>query len=126
MALDFSSQSRRAPFTDRGLDLYETPDVAVKALLRVERLPYVIWEPAAGRGAIVRVLRDYGHAVIASDIHDYGELDFVGNFLSETKSPAGVEAIVSNLHYQTHGFEENCDLEALCRRHHQVRHGRLF
>jgi hypothetical protein len=96
VALDFSSQSRRAPFTDRGLDLYETPDVAVKALLRVERLPYVIWEPAAGRGAIVRVLRDYGHAVIASDIHDYGELDFVGNFLSETKSPAGVEAIVSN------------------------------
>jgi hypothetical protein len=31
-----------------------------------------------------------------------------------------------HLHYQTHGFEENCDLEALCRRHHQVRHGRLF
>ena len=92
MALDFSSQSRRAPFTDRGLDLYETPDVAVKALLRVERLPYVIWEPAAGRGAIVRVLRDYGHAVIASDIHDYGELDFVGNFLSETKSPGSTSS----------------------------------
>jgi hypothetical protein len=62
----------RHPRAERGLDLYETPTPAVEALLRVERLPHGIWEPAAGRGAIVRVLRDHNHSVIASDIHDYG------------------------------------------------------
>ena len=28
-----------------------------------------------------------------------------------------------HLHYDTFGFEENADLEALCRPHHEVRHG---
>jgi hypothetical protein len=34
---------RRSPFMERGNDLYETPTVAVEALLRVEQLPYRIW-----------------------------------------------------------------------------------
>ena len=68
MALDFSSQSRRASFAERGLDLYETPSVAIEALLRVEQLPHHIWEPACGRGAIVNVLRSAGHSVVATDI----------------------------------------------------------
>jgi hypothetical protein len=38
MALDHSCQVQRHPLSERGLDLYETPDVAVEALLRVERL----------------------------------------------------------------------------------------
>jgi hypothetical protein len=38
MALDFSSQSRRASYVERGHDLCETPPVAVQTLLRVERL----------------------------------------------------------------------------------------
>src|SRR6516162_8818181 len=86
MALDHSCQVQRHPLAERGHDLYETPDVAVEALLRVERLPHRIWEPAAGRGAIVRVLlRRAGHAVIASDVADYGfPLDFVRDFLTET------------------------------------------
>jgi hypothetical protein len=29
-----------------------------------------------------------------------------------------------HLHYETLGFEENCDLEALCSDHHRARHGR--
>ena len=33
---------RRSPFMERGNDLYETPAVAVEALLRVEQLPYRI------------------------------------------------------------------------------------
>jgi hypothetical protein len=61
--LDHSCQVQRHPLAERGLDLYETPPVAVDALLRYEKLPHQIWEPAAGRGAIVRVLRDAGHAV---------------------------------------------------------------
>jgi hypothetical protein len=28
-----------------------------------------------------------------------------------------------HLHYETLGFEENCDLEALCSHHHRARHG---
>jgi hypothetical protein len=100
VALDFSSQSRRASFAERGLDLYETPAVAVEALLRVEQIPHQIWEPAAGRGAIVRVLRDHGRAVIASDIHDYGNLHFVGDFLAQERMPSGCTCILTNPPYQ--------------------------
>jgi hypothetical protein len=94
--LDHSCQVQRHPHAERGLDLYETPAAAVEALLRVEKIPHVVWEPAAGRGAIVRVLRDAGHAVIASDVVDYGGLHFVRDFLTETAMPVGCEAIVTN------------------------------
>lgn len=102
MALDHSCQVQRHPLAERGHDLYETPDVAVEALLRVERLPHRIWEPAAGRGAIVRVLlRRAGHAVIASDVADYGfPLDFVRDFLTETRMPDGTECILTNPPYR--------------------------
>src|SRR5258705_1171990 len=84
-------------YAERGNDLYETPVGATQALLRVEKLPHTVWEPAAGRGAIVRVLRDAGHAVIASDICDYGfKLHFVGDFLTQTKMPTGTKVIVTN------------------------------
>src|SRR5712675_190091 len=78
MALDHSCSSRRHPIAERGQDLYETPRVATEAL------PTTIWEPSAGRGAIVRVLRDRGHAVIGSDVADYGfPLHFCRDFLAE-------------------------------------------
>ena len=82
---------------DRGFDLYSTPPDAVRALLKAEPLPSGIWECAAGRGAIVNVLRDAGHPVIASDIVDHGfPLHFVGDFLEQTGMPAGCECIVTN------------------------------
>jgi hypothetical protein len=85
----------------RGLDLYETPAIAVEALLAVETLPHAIWEPAAGRGAIVRVLQARGHNVITSDLIDYGfPLNFVGNFLTTVLPPKGCGAIVTNPPYQ--------------------------
>ena len=37
-----------------------------QALLRVEQLPHRLWEPAAGRGNIVNVLRAAGHEVIGA------------------------------------------------------------
>ena len=90
MPLDHAAQSGSHTLAERGLDLYETPPCATEALLRVERLPHWCWEPAAGRGAIVNVLRDHGHAVIASDIIDYGfPPHFVGDFLKQRKAPAG-------------------------------------
>jgi hypothetical protein len=98
--LDHSCQVQRHPLSERGLDLYETPAEAVRALLRVEPLPHTIWENAAGRSAIVRVLRDAGYAVIASDVYDYGGLDFIQDFLTTTAMPAGAGAIVTNPPYK--------------------------
>jgi hypothetical protein len=92
----------RAPLSVRGADLYETPDVAVRALMRVEQLVFndknVIWEPACGPGAIVRVLRAAGHTVIATDLIDYGCPNSRGgiDFLTETMAPTGCELIVTN------------------------------
>jgi hypothetical protein len=99
--LDHSCQTGAHPHRDRGLDLYETPPVAVDALLAVEMLPYRIWEPAAGRGAIVKVLRDAGHVVICSDmIHRDFPLDFERDFLKETKAPPRTELILTNPPYR--------------------------
>jgi hypothetical protein len=101
MTLNHATQSGQRRHVERGRDLYETPPCAVEALLRVERLPHWVWEPAAGRGAIARVLRDRGHAVIASDISDYGfPLHFRADFLSATKVPAGVECVLTNPPFQ--------------------------
>jgi hypothetical protein len=99
--LSHAANSGAHPLADRGNDLYETPPEATRALLAVERLPHALWEPAAGRGAIVTVLRDAGHAVIASDIEHYGfPLHFQRDFLSTTAAPAGVEAVVTNPPYK--------------------------
>jgi hypothetical protein len=88
----------RAPLSERGHDLYETPPVAVHALLRVEPLPKNVWEPACGPGKIVNELRNVGHTVFATDIVDYGCPDSAGgrDFLLERSVPDGVEAIVTN------------------------------
>lgn len=101
LMLDHSSQVQRAPLSERGDDLYETPAVAVQALMRVEFLPGLIWEPCAGRGAIVRVLREAGHDVIAHDLVDYGGLDASGrDFLLEREAPGGCRTIITNPPYK--------------------------
>lgn len=85
-----STQSKAHPRAARGRDLYETPPVAVRALLRVEKLPRRIWEPASGNGAMARVLRRAGHRVATSDIargHD---------FLISERVPRQSRAIVTN------------------------------
>lgn len=89
----------KAALSDRGNDLYESPRVAVEALLRAEELPEVIWEPACGPGSIVRVLREVGKQVYATDLVDYAspDQDESGwDFLLERQCPIGVEAIVTN------------------------------
>jgi hypothetical protein len=89
-----------APLIERGDDLYETPEVAVESLLRVESLPHFIWEPACGPGAIARVLRRHGHDVWATDLVDYHSNDqsaFGYDFLLERHIPhLQVQAIVTN------------------------------
>ncbi len=90
---------KSAPLADRKDDLYETPPVAVEALLRVEHMPQVVWEPACGPGSIVRVLRAAGRQVYATDLVDYEspDQDTAGwDFLLERQLPIGVQAIVTN------------------------------
>ena len=88
----------RAPLRDRGNDLYETPECATLALLRAEKLPKRIWECACGHGAIVTILRAYGHDVVASDLVDYGDPTcfYRRDFLLEHKLPNGCECILTN------------------------------
>ena len=81
-----------------GDELHETPACAVHALLEAEELPQCLWEPACGYGAIVRILRAAGRAVVASDLRAYDtpDQDFVQDFLATTAVPEGVEAMVTN------------------------------
>jgi hypothetical protein len=100
--LDHACQTGRHSHAARGFDLYETPPIAVEALLAVENLPHWIWEPCAGRGAIAKMLRDRSHAVVCSDLTQYDDfpLHFVGDFMLQTKAPVGCDAIVTNPPYQ--------------------------
>lgn len=86
-------------YKERGHDLYETPEPATLALMKHAKLPTCLWEPACGRGAIVRPLRESGHIVYATDLIDYEvrDQDVSGwDFLMERQCPIGVRAIVTN------------------------------
>jgi hypothetical protein len=87
------------PYSERGVDLYETPASAVHALLAAEPLPAgVVWEPACGPGAIVHVLRAAGHQVYATDLIDYGCPDSTGgiDFLKQQSAPEDARTILTN------------------------------
>lgn len=95
--LDHSCQVQRHTLVDRKDDLYETPQEAVEALLRVEPVPQVIWEPACGRGKIAEVLRAHGRDVFASDLVDYGFGQSGWDFLMERECPGeGYKCIITN------------------------------
>ena len=96
--LDHSCQVNRAPLIERRGDCYDTPAVAVHALLKVEQLPHRIWEPACGTGNIVNVLRTAGHDVIATDLNDRGCPDSGSrlDFLLPMLSRVDCDAIVTN------------------------------
>jgi hypothetical protein len=101
-----STASKRDLLANRGNDLYQSPPEAVHALLRAETLPSIIWEPACGPGAIVRVLRDAGHTVHATDLVDYASPDqdeHGWDFLFESRAPDGVEAIITNPPFKNAG-----------------------
>ena len=96
--LDHSCQVQRHALSERRDDLYETPPVAIEALLRHERLPHRLWDPCCGPGNIVNVLRAAGHEVLASDLVDYGDPThfYRRDFLMELKAPDGCEGVVMN------------------------------
>jgi len=106
--IDHSAHCGTHALAARGSDMYETPPCAVRALLEVETLPPgAVWEPACGRGNIVRVLGEFGYRTYATDLHDYGapERDAAGiDFLQATGSaPCFVGSIVTNPPYRLAG-----------------------
>lgn len=115
--------NRMAAYSERGLDFYPTPPIAVHALMRAVRLPQVLWEPCCGDGAIVKVLRQAGHTVIAQDLVDYGCPDSQSgiDFLMELKAPPGCDTILTNppfMHAEefiTKGLELVLRVIVLCR-----------
>jgi hypothetical protein len=101
MPLSHAASAGKHAFAERKFDFYPTPACAIEALLRAETPPLTVWEPAAGKGAIVNMLRARGHTVVASDITDHGfPLDFIGDFLKTALPPKGCGAIVTNPPYQ--------------------------
>lgn len=115
----------RASKEARGPELYETPAVAVRALMaawpQFFGVPRRIWDPACGPGAILEVLSDEGgHTVIGSDLHNYSarwrlpdaRAPYWGrDFFSWTQEEAvglGAEGIVMNPPYSmADGFVEH-------------------
>lgn len=100
----------RHTYSERADDLYETPPEAVLALIGVELLPHRIWEPAAGRGAIVEVLRSAGHEVAASDLRDYDDPRCLGiatgiDFYQTSAAPEGFDCILTNPPFRESGPE---------------------
>jgi hypothetical protein len=72
-------------------DFYATPGWCTRALIpHRPRPPKLIWEPAAGNGAIVGALESAGHQVIGTDITTGDD------FLLRTTAPPGVDALISN------------------------------
>jgi hypothetical protein len=96
--LTLATGNGKAALNERKDDLYETPPVAVHALLKQEPIPQVVWEPACGPGSIVTALRATGRTVIASDLVEYGcpDSEHRRDFLFEQRAPDGCECIVTN------------------------------
>ena len=68
-----------------------------------EQFPSVIWEPASGPGAIVRVLRRHARMVYATDLNDCASRDqhqSGRDFLLERQLPLDVQAIVTNVPFK--------------------------
>ena len=116
----------RAALKERKDDLYETPEVAVRALLRHWEPPNAfVWEPCAGRGAISRILVHEGYIVSAQDLVDHpGKDDYIKtniDFLMETTPPMANMTIITNPPYKLadqfirHGLSLGCPFVALLR-----------
>ena len=78
-------------------DFYPTPPEGTRALLCAETFDGPIWEPAAGNGAISKVLEAAGYKVISTDLIDRGYGESGVNFLTETAPRA--KHIITNPPY---------------------------
>jgi len=88
------------------LDFYATEPWVTKALLDAVKFRGMIWEPACGRGDIVRVLEATGYKVIATDIvgddlgcQAAGRADFLAPHIIRGMPPLAL-SIVTNPPYE--------------------------
>lgn len=83
----------------RALDAYWTPAWCTEALLSKVWFRGLIWEPAAGRGDICRVLDANGYDIMATDIADHGYPCGKVDFLATGSPGDGLFSIVTNPPY---------------------------
>lgn len=101
--------TRTSGFERAGADFYPTPAWVVDALAEHVNLNGLsVWEPACGKGDMVRALESAGANFIATDLHSHGfedqEAEF--DFTSDGKPPWGIsfyDAIITNPPYGTQG-----------------------
>jgi hypothetical protein len=77
---------------EREKGLFCTPPHITRALLKREQFRGTVWEPAAGKGHVVKVLREHGYRdVVASDIYDWGLRPCrIEDFLTSTTRAASI------------------------------------
>ena len=98
-----TGQPGSASLAERGFDSYPTPAIAVESLLDAEPdlAQKIFFEPAAGAGNIVRVLRAHGIPCVARDLAKRGfPLDRTSDFLRCRRAPPGCTAIITNPPYR--------------------------
>jgi len=84
-------------------DMFQTPDWAVEAIMPMLPHTWQYWEPCAGKGNIVRCMRNNGFKIVGSDIQggsDYSpfkKLDYLQN------DCADYDAVVTNPPYSCYG-----------------------
>lgn len=99
------------------LDDYPTPPFATRALCEIVLRALVhgslahhhgsplagarVWEPAANRGLMAEVLREYAGTVLASDVFDYGVGYPVQDFLGTDPAISTPDWIVTNPPFRT-------------------------
>lgn len=117
---------------NEGFDYYPTPPEATHALMSFLKLDLcTIWEPACGNGAMSKVLEQYGHNVISTDLREsgYGESDV--DFLSANRE---CEAVITNppfgiaAEFITHGLRNAGTVAMLLKAHywHAAKRRKLF
>lgn len=99
-----------ARYERRDNDSYDTPRWCTEALLQCWTPRGTVWEPACGAGAIVEVLRQHGHRVIASDIEPRCDANRA-DFLNHGSLGDGLFTIVTNPPYKTAERFVRCALE---------------
>jgi hypothetical protein len=84
-------------------DYYPTPPIATNALLGFfgNRVPNRVWEPAAGRGWISKVVQESGREVISTDLYSYDNclVDIQTGVDYITQSPLA-PAVITNPPYK--------------------------
>lgn len=56
----------------KAAECWETDPWAAAAVLRVELLSTLVWDPCCGTGILTLAAREAGYGVYASDLHDWG------------------------------------------------------